>query len=259
MKNNTVNVIILAAGEGTRLRPYTLDCPKCMVQIDGKSLIDRQLSVLDHDGIKDIVVIGGYKIEMLEGKGDRLKENPRYFETNMVHTLFCAEDELKGDVVVSYGDIVYSHQILECLLASKADISVVIDKDWEIYWRARNDNPLDDAETLQLRDDGTILELGQKPKSVEEIQGQYIGLMKFSSRGVEQIKSVFNAAKISGKLLNRPVDDAYMTDLLQAAINSGVEVTSVAVNGGWVEVDTVEDMKSSITSNRLQMMKVSSE
>lgn len=249
-----MNVLILAAGEGTRLRPYTLDYPKCMVEIDGESLIDRQLSILNHVGIKDIVLIGGYKIEMLEGKGDRLVENPRYFETNMVRTLFCAEDELNGEVVVSYGDIVYSHEILDSLLASHADISVVIDKDWETYWRARIDNPLDDAETLKLAGDGSIIELGQKPKSVQEIEGQYIGLMKFSPKGVEQIKSVFSEATKSGTLLNKPVDDAYLTDLLQAAIDSGIKVTSVVVNGGWVEVDTVEDLKSPITAERLRMI-----
>ena len=77
-----VKVVILAAGEGTRLRPYTSDRPKCLVEIDGYSLIDRQLAVLDHKGIDDIVIIGGYKIEMLVGKVERIKENPRYYETN---------------------------------------------------------------------------------------------------------------------------------------------------------------------------------
>jgi len=249
-----INAIILAAGEGTRLRPYTLDCPKCMVEIDGKSLIDRQLSVLEHECIDDIIIIGGYKIEMLKGKGDRLKENPRYFETNMVWTLFSAEEELDGNLIVSYGDIVYSREILQSLVDSKSDISVIIDKDWESYWRARNDNPLDDAETLRLRDDDTIVEIGQKPKSVEEIQGQYIGLMKFSPLGIAQIKAVFHRAKDKGEILGKSLENAYMTDLLQAAINTGVNVTSVSTNGGWVEVDTVEDMKSSVTASRLKIL-----
>lgn len=249
-----VNAIILAAGEGTRLRPYTLDCPKCMVEIDGKSLIDRQLSVLDHERIDNIIIIGGYKIEMLEGKGDRLKENPRYFETNMVWTLFSADEELEGEIIVSYGDIVYSHKILQSLLDSKSDISVIIDKEWESYWTARSDNPLADAETLKLRDDGTISEIGQKPKSLKEIQGQYIGLMKFSSLGISQIKKIFNAAKESGELLGKPLETAYMTDLLQAAINDGAIVNSLPIKGGWVEVDTVDDMKSVVTSDRLKII-----
>jgi len=249
-----VNVIILAAGKGTRLRPYTLDCPKCMVKIDGKSLIDRQLAILDNKSVDEIVIIGGYKIEMLKGKGDRLKENFRYYETNMVWTLFSAEEELEGEIIVSYGDIVYSKEILKALLNSKADISVVIDKDWERYWKSRNDNPLDDAETLKLKKDGRITEIGQKPQSIAEIEGQYIGLMKFSHTGVDQIKEIFHNSMKTGKLNGKSIENAYMTDLLQAAINAEIDVTSVPVHAGWVEVDTVEDLKSSVTSDRLKML-----
>ena len=249
-----VNAIILAAGEGTRLRPHTLDRPKCMVEIDGKSLIDRQLNVLDHPSINDVVIIGGYKVKMLEGKADRVKENTRYFETNMVWTLFSAEEELNGDIIVSYGDIVFSREILQSLLDSKFDISVIIDKERESYWCERNENPLDDAESLKLRDDGTIIEIGQKPNSLQEIQGQYIGLMKFSSLGLSQVKKVFHAAKESGKLMDKPLRSAYMTDLLQAMIEQGVTVNSLPISGGWVEVDTVGDLKSVVTSARLSLI-----
>ena len=252
MRNNNPKVILLVAGEGKRLRPYTLDRPKCMVEIDGKSLIDRQLSVLKAEGLNDIVMIGGYKADMLKKYGTKLKINQRYFETNMVWTLFCAEDELDGDVIVSYGDIVYSGEILKALLESKADIAVTIDKEWESYWRARNENPLDDAETLKLRKDGTISEIGQKPKSLNEIEGQYMGLMKFSSEGVKQIKEVFHAAVNSGDLLGKDVESVYMTDLLQDVIDSNYLVTSIPVHGGWVEVDTVDDLKSPTTRKRIK-------
>ena len=157
----------MAAGEGTRLRPYTLDRPKCMVEIDGVSLIDRQLSVLQSESITDIIMVGGYKSNMLVREGVKLMVNPRYYETNMVWTLFCVEEELKGDLLICYGDIVYSRKILQTVMASKADIAVTIDKEWEGYWRARNENPLDDAETLKIREDGTISEIGQKPKSLD--------------------------------------------------------------------------------------------
>ncbi|MDC0239194.1 phosphocholine cytidylyltransferase family protein [Candidatus Thioglobus sp.] len=249
---NKIKAVLLVAGEGKRLRPYTLDRPKCMVEIGGVSLIDRQLSILKSEGVDDIVMIGGYKAEMLKREGIRLKVNPRFYETNMVWTLFSAEEELEGDLIISYGDIVYSQTILKALLNSDADIAVTIDKEWESYWRERNENPLDDAETLRLREDGTISEIGQKPKKISEIDGQYMGLMKFSSKGLTQIKSIFHAALDSGNLLNKPIENAYMTDLLQAAINSNILVMSVPVNGDWVEVDTVEDMQSKVTKNRLQ-------
>lgn len=251
MKDELPKVILLVAGEGKRLRPYTLDRPKCMVEIDGVSLIDRQLSVLRSEGLNNIVMVGGYKSEMLEQFNCALKYNPRYFETNMVWTLFCAKDELEGDVIISYGDIVYSKGILRALLNSSADIAITIDKNWESYWRKRNDNPLDDAETLKIRSDGTISEIGQKPMSIEEVQGQYMGLMKFSSFGIKQIKEVFDVALKKGSLLGNNIENSYMTDVIQSIIDSGAPVTSIPIYENWVEVDSVKDLKSKETKARL--------
>ncbi|MBT4731563.1 phosphocholine cytidylyltransferase family protein [Candidatus Woesearchaeota archaeon] len=254
MESRKPKVILLVAGEGKRLRPYTLDRPKCMVEIDGISLIDRQLAVLKAEGLDDIVMVGGYKSEMLKRDNVRLKLNSRYYETNMVWTLFSAEEELDNldrDVIVSYGDIVYSREILQALLKSTTDIAVIIDKEWESYWRARNENPLDDAETLKIRRDGTISEIGQKPKSLSEIEGQYMGLMKFSVKGIKQIKEIFHTAVESGELLGKSVESSYMTDLLQVAINSGRSVTAVPVCNSWIEVDTVKDLKGATTKERL--------
>jgi choline kinase len=169
----------------------------------------------------------------------------------MVWTLFCAETELEGDVIVSYGDIVYSRDVLNALLKSAADIAVTIDMDWEAYWRARNEDPLQDAETLKLAPDGRILEIGQKPKSLDEIEGQYMGLMKFSSEGVKILRKVFQEAKNSGRLRGKPVEKAYMTDLLQNIIDLNYRVDAVPVHGGWVEVDTVSDLLSEVTRSRL--------
>ena len=228
-----------------------------MVEIDGISLIDRQLSVLKAEGLDNIVMVGGYKSEMLKRESVKLKLNPRYYETNMVWTMFCAEEELEGGVIVSYGDIVYSTGILQALLKSKADIAVTIDKEWENYWKERNENPLNDAETLKLRDDGTISEIGQKPKSLSEIEGQYMGLMKFSAEGIKQIKQIFNTAVKTGGLLGKPVENSYMTDLLQAVIDTDSLVTAVPVHGEWVEIDTVKDLHSYISKKRID--KISTE
>ncbi|MEX2601266.1 MAG: phosphocholine cytidylyltransferase family protein [Balneolaceae bacterium] len=246
-----MKVVILAAGEGSRLRPYTLKRPKCLVEIDGKSLLDRQLDVLKSEGVEEIVLIGGYLAGMLEGRGTRFYENPRYDETNMIWTLFCAEEELEGELLIAYGDIVYSKDALRALLASEADIAVTIDMEWESYWRARFEDPLDDAESLKMAPDGRLLEIGQKPDSVEDIQGQYMGLMKFSAEGTESLKNLFQKAKKDGSLRGKPVENAYMTDLLQALIDSGTRIDAVPVQGGWVEVDTVEDLESEITIGRL--------
>ena len=90
-----------------------------------------------------------------------------------------------------------------------------------------------------------------KLKSLDEIEGQYMGLMKFSAEGIKQIKGIFHAAVNNGELLGKDIENSYMTDLLQSVINSGRPVTAVPVHGGWVEVDTVDDLESSTTKNRI--------
>ncbi len=246
-----MKAIILAAGEGSRLRPYTNDRPKCLVTVDDKSLLDRQLDVLRCCGVDDIILIKGYLAESFSQKNIRSCLNPRYAETNMVWTLFTARDELNSDLIVTYGDIVYSRSVLDKLLAAPDDFSIVIDRTWESYWRQRGEDPLDDAETLRLSETGNIVEIGQKPSSVEEIQGQYIGLMKFSGKAVAKLCAAFDAACERGDLGGKPPENAYMTDLLQTLIRAGEQLVPVFIDGEWVEIDTVSDLGLPVTRNRL--------
>jgi L-glutamine-phosphate cytidylyltransferase len=84
-----------------------------------------------------------------------------------------------------------------------------------------------------------------------------MGLMKFSAEGIKQIKQIFNTAVKTGGLLGKPVENSYMTDLLQAVIDTDSLVTAVPVHGEWVEIDTVKDLHSYISKKRID--KISTE
>jgi choline kinase len=247
-------VIILAAGEGTRLRPFTNDRPKCLVEIQGKTLLERQLHILRSHNISDITLLGGYRSEMLQDMGCKVITNPRFSETNMVWTLFTADSELNGEIIVSYGDIVYSPKILEKLLDLQVDIAVVVDLEWEKYWSSRFGNPLDDAESLILDENNLIVDIGRKNVSSHEIQGQYIGLIKFSARGILQLKDTFQSALKRGEILGRSPESAYMTDLLQLMINEGKNIHAVKTSDCWVEIDTTSDFCSENTLTRISII-----
>lgn len=246
-----MKAVILAAGQGKRLHPYTADRPKCLVEIADTSLLDLQLEVLRSRNIDEIVLVGGYRSEMLRDRGSRLYVNPRFAETNMAWTLFCAEEELSGNVIVAYGDIVYSGEVLDRLLASPADIGVAIDMEWESYWNVRSENPLDDAESLKLGNGGQIREIGRRPGSLDEIEGQYMGLMKFTPAGLATLKSVAESLRSQVLTGGGFLEIAFMTDLLQVAIDQGARVDSVPVHGSWVEVDTVSDLHLPLTNERV--------
>ena len=110
------NAIILAAGKGDRLRPLTNEIPKCLVEFAGKSLLERQIENYKKCEIENIIIVTGYLGNKISIKGISLLENKKYETTNMVETLFCAEDEIKDSVIVSYADIIFEVEILKKII-----------------------------------------------------------------------------------------------------------------------------------------------
>ena len=212
-------IIILAAGQGTRLSPYTDKLPKCLVKVAGKTLLDWQLQTARQSNITDIAVVRGYMASAIDRSDVTYFENRAYADTNMVETLWCASSVFNEGFIVSYGAIIYEQSVLESLLSSNAAISVVVDICWKDYWEQRFDDVMSDAETLEINSDGTITSIGQKPGNINQINGQYIGLMIFRGSGVQVLRQVYENAKLSefsdqfplrGQ---RPFRQLYMTDI----------------------------------------------
>ena len=235
--------IILAAGRGSRLHPYTKNAPKCLTEVGNTTLIDRQLATLRAAGIGDIVIATGYQADQLRLPGTRQVHNPDWADTNMVETLFAAEAEFGDDMLVCYADIVYERRLIESLLAAAADICVAINTTWRPLWEARFDDPLDDAESLLLDDGGRIVEIGEKVRDIDEIQGQFTGLMRFRGAGIEMLRRAYRSMATAerGWKARRSARNAYMTDLLMELILNGESVQAVPNAGGWFEIDTVAD------------------
>lgn len=237
-----MKAILLAAGQGSRLRPLTDDRPKCMVEYQGIPIIDHILGTLRYCAIDDIAIVKGYKAEKLNRPKTRNYVNKEYASTNMVATLFCAEQELDGETIISYTDIIYRPRILKKLLNSNADIAITIDKDWRDLWEARMEDPLSDAETLKLDENNYVLELGKKPEGFADIQGQYMGLIKVSEKGAQQIKTHYQSLDREAVYDGKDFQNMYMTSFLQSLIDSGADVEAIPIYGGWLEIDCVDDL-----------------
>lgn len=239
-----MKAIILAAGKGTRLGPLTDSKPKCLVELAGQSLLEHQLETLFECGITDIHVVGGYNADQLINKKYTLHQNYNYNNTNMVHSLFVAKEELTGreDIIISYGDIVYQKNVLQNLIASDAPISVVIDRAWLSYWKTRMEDPLTDLETLKLESINRIVEIGKRPKNLSEIDGQYIGLIKVSAQFVTKLKQAWQNMDKNILYDGKDYDNMQMTSYLQMLINLGWDVRATFIENGWAEIDCPADL-----------------
>jgi choline kinase len=239
-----MRAIVLAAGEGTRLRPYTLDRPKCLVPLAGRPLLDWQADALRAAGVTDITVVTGYCADAIAALGYATVHNPNYQTTNMVVSLMCARALLDGadDVVVCYGDLLYEPRHIESLAASDAPVAITVDRQWRRLWDLRMEDPLRDAETLRLDATGNVVELGRKPRSYADIEGQYMGLIRISAGFAGQFVQAYDSLDPDGTYDGRDRDQMYMTAFLQLLIDRVTPVAAVLVDGGWLEVDTTQDL-----------------
>lgn len=233
-----MKAIILAAGRGSRMKSLTDERPKCLVELRGKPLLEWQLESLRAADISDIAVVTGYKRELLAGRGLSEFHNPRWAETNMVSSLACAESWLQGEpCIVSYSDIFYSPVAVQSLINCEATLAVTYDPNWLQLWTERFGDPLLDAETFRLSATNTLAEIGNKPQSVDDVQGQYMGLLRFTPEGWAEV------VRLRAELSPQQRDSMHMTNTLQRVIDAGrVQIEAVAYTGEWGEVDSSEDL-----------------
>lgn len=233
-----MKAIILAAGRGSRMKNLTDEVPKCLIELRGKALLDWQLEALRAGGVSQIAIVTGYKRELLANRGLVEFHNVRWAETNMVSSLACAESWLQSDVcIVSYSDIFYNHSAVQSLIACPAPLAVTYDPHWQELWKRRFDDPLSDAETFRLSPVQVLAEIGNKPKSINEVQGQYMGLLRFTPEGWAEV------ARVRSALTASECDKMHMTGTLQKIIDAKqVAIKAVSYHGEWGEVDSETDL-----------------
>ncbi len=234
-----MKAIILAAGRGSRMKSMTSEMPKCLVALKGRPLLEWQIGALREAGIADIAIVTGYRRDMLSPYGLMEFHNPRWAETNMVTSLACATEWLAtGPVIVSYSDIFYEASAIRLLSACTGDLAITYDPHWERLWRQRFADPLDDAETFRLDPEGYLADIGGKPGHLSEIEGQYMGLLRFTPG------SWAEAEDVRAGLDQEPRDRLHCTGLLRKIIARGrLPVRALPYEGTWGEIDSEADWR----------------
>lgn len=243
-----MKAFILCAGQGLRLGVLTENNPKCLVEYRGRPIIEYTLETLRAVGVSDITLITGYRRECLDRYGLKTVFNPEFATSNMVTSLFCAERELEGDVLISYGDIIYRPEIPRALIDARADIAITVDTRWKELWEARMEDPLRDAETMKIDANGFVTELGKKPQTLADIQAQYMGLIAISGHVLPSVKEFYHELPADRLYDGKDKKNMYMTSFLQAVINSLMPIRAVPVAGGWLEVDAPGDLDAQMIS-----------
>jgi choline kinase len=131
---------------------------------------------------------------------------------------------------------------VRALVAAPGDIAIVVDDAWLGLWTRRMPDPLADAETLKVDCSGLVKEIGKKPRGYEDIDAQYVGLIKLSARGARLLRDLYAGLDREAVYDGQPFERMYMTSLLQRAIDAGIAVHAVRIRGGWIEIDAPSDL-----------------
>ncbi|HEY4179342.1 MAG TPA: phosphocholine cytidylyltransferase family protein [Kofleriaceae bacterium] len=251
--------ILIAAGRGKRLGAHTEEIPKCMVQVGGKPILGWVWSALSSVGVDELVVIRGYRGDVLEtfvhslvsssGATVHFVDNPEWQTNNVLLSMAYARRFFDAPTYLTYSDIIFTPSVARAAAASTADIGLVIDRDFRSIYEGRTEHPLDEGEVSDLMPDGTVARVGKRALSPADAIGEYIGLARLSQRGAALAGNTIDS--LAKQFVGRETEpfqraatyrNAYQTDLWQHLIDGGSAIHPVFIDGQWREIDTSQDL-----------------
>ena len=234
--------IVLAASRGAGLEAVTGDRPKVMLPIAGKPLLRWLVDAFKKQGINDITVVGGYRADAIDTAGIRVVVNERHAETGELASLACALDALRGDTVISYGDLLFRSYILRDLADGDTAFTVVVDSSQSdaanasvrdfAYCSADDDRDLFGRPVLLRRISQEASHDGESP------QGRWIGLLAVRGDGPARLRTTLEALRHRADF-----DMLGMPALLNALVDQGESIAVQFVHGHWRGVNDLDDFR----------------
>lgn len=230
-----MQIILLAAGRGTRLGEKTAAIPKTLLPIGGKSLCLHILDSLKSFNLDRIVVVGGFGYEKLSQVLSQSQSNKKIhlvrnhqFEKGNLLTLLCAKKKIDQSFYVMNADHLYSRTIYQKIFELKQSkfITAVCDFDRRLT---------DDDMKIKLKADGSLKEMD---KTLDPHDGGYIGMTYVP---VDKSSIYWEAAKT---VLEREGEMVSVEVVLNHLINLGEKINILDVSGShWFEIDTLKDLE----------------
>jgi choline kinase len=243
-----MRAIVIGAGRGSRLGHETEEIPKTLVEVMGRPMLEWVLESLVAGGFRrnDVVFVCGYAEEVVRSRYPDFVyvRNDDWPNNNILLSLMYAREHLQGGFVSTYGDIVYEPDIVKRLVASPHDIVLGCDVRWRRRYVGRTQHPESDAEKLRA-EDSRVVELSRHIPS-DAADGEFIGVMKLSPAGARTFMDAFDAvrAEYAGRTFRegRSFEKAYLIDLLEHMLQQGVRMHREDTQGGYMEIDTLQDL-----------------
>ena len=242
-----MNAIIIAAGSGKRISNDVKNTPKSMVKVNGKPIIEYQISVLKKAGINEIYVITGPHSEKFNIKNVKYVKDEEYTKHDILGSLMEAQKFFGKDTLVLYSDIIFELKIIEKIMNSKEDISIAVDMDWEKNYEQRTEHPKSEAENVEIDNNNIIIKIKKNIENVNNNVGEFLGIIKFANKGSEIfVKKYEELVKSNTGLFHEApsILNAYVTDMIQELIDSNIKIKPILVSGKWCEIDTMQDLKN---------------
>ena len=233
-------VVILAASQGKDLGALTSDRPKALLEIGGKPLLYKQVDILNESGLKDIIVVRGFRKEMIDADNLRYIDNDDYASTQEVVSLFQGIKNAQGRTIVSYGDILYRKYVPSMLLESNGDIVAVVDADWKsrsVDGRYADFVSCDQPFRRHLLDQEVQMTAAGSASLQKGLCGEWIGLLKLSPQGLSIMQDLL--AELS---LNPEFGKVRMVDVFNELIRRGHRIEVMYIWGNWMDVDDIRDI-----------------
>ncbi len=243
--------IIVAAGFEQNFWPLNSEKPKAMLEIKGKSILERQIEVLKKAGIHRIAVVTGYKREKIRHPDIITYHNPDFRQTHILQSLFSAEREMQDKFLFLYGDVLFEDFVIEKLLKARGDINLVV--------KRLPDASVGSSVNGKLEHDWVVageqvLAIGHHLRHTEA-NGEFAGLASFSKEGARTLRQAYH--EISKKKRTAPFHNAatfkkaQFTDLIQELIDRKEKIHAVNVQSGWLDINTFADYQKAwqVTKN----------
>jgi len=261
---DSANVVAVIPVAGDHLQEHSMkniseDIPFSMLDINGKPLLQRQVEVLNKCKIYSINAVVGYKKEGVGVDGVKLIHNPDYSNTGILYSIMCALNNIDEKTIICYGDVIFDHVILNRIMESKEDITLLIDNSYDpkhAYNKKRKELVIVEGTTLKTKRSLHSNELRRIEKigtnlNPAKCQSEFPGIVLLSRKGVEVVKKIYRTSlgKYSGKPFYSvdKFENALFSDILQEIINSDFPVYGMEANSGWLEIHSFEDYKLACT------------